>query len=286
MPNTVESEPLDASEDLCSNCNEHMLGQFCSHCGEKRVGRDKLTLKHFIGSSVRELTDIEHSKIWKTFYTLVLRPGFLTTEYFAGRKSRYLMPLKLCLIIFAASLFLYSIYKPVAVYNLETFIESDQTGTWVSMINELAEKKQIPQNVLIEKINDKWQVYVSWLQITNVIFFALLLQIAYIFSRLYFVEHLIFSLHFISFTFLSTIILWPVYLFVGVKPTTASLMVSLLVFLVTLIYLFFAIRTFYKQSTGMTLLKTALLYTGSYLIAVSIMMATLILAFLHVLISS
>ncbi|MBA2336101.1 MAG: DUF3667 domain-containing protein [Blastocatellia bacterium] len=30
------------------------------------------------------MTDIEHSKIWKTFYALVFKPGFLTNEYFAG----------------------------------------------------------------------------------------------------------------------------------------------------------------------------------------------------------
>jgi len=217
MSNTDESETFDVSADFCSNCNEQMSGPFCHNCGEKRVDRDKLSLRHFIGNSLSELTDIEHSKIWKTFYALVFKPGFLTNEYFAGRKSRYLTPLKLCIIVFAISLFVYSIYKPVAVYNLETFIESDQTGTWISLINELAGKKQIPQDILIEKVNEKWQVYVSWLQITNVIFFAILLQIFYMFSKRYFVEHLIFSLHFLSFSFLSTIILWPVYLFVGVK---------------------------------------------------------------------
>ncbi|MGI9167763.1 MAG: DUF3667 domain-containing protein [Pyrinomonadaceae bacterium] len=37
---------------------------------------------------------IEHSKLWKTFSALVFRPGLLTNEYLAGRKSRYLTPLK------------------------------------------------------------------------------------------------------------------------------------------------------------------------------------------------
>jgi len=171
------------------------------------------------------------------------------------------------------------------VYNLETFIESDQTGTWISLINELAGKKQIPQDILIEKVNEKWQVYVSWLQITNVIFFALLLQIAYMFSKRYFVEHLIFSLHFLSFSFLSTIILWPVYLFVGVQITTANLLVNFFAMVVGIVYLFFALRNVYKQSSAMTLLKTALLYLGSYLIVLSIMITTLILTFLHIFLS-
>lgn len=122
--------------------------------------------------------------------------------------------------------------------------------------------------------------------ITNVIFLALLLKIAYLFSRRYFIEHLVFSLHFLSFTFLTTIILWPVYIFVGVKPTTASLLLSLFATLLGIIYLFFALRTVYRQSTAMTLLKTVLLYLGSYLIILSIMLTTLILACVSVMLSS
>jgi len=285
----LKTDPIsavNAGADFCPNCSEQLSGQYCFRCGEKRVDRDRLSLNYFIRNSVHELIDIEHSKLWKTFSALVFRPGLLTNEYLAGRKSRYLTPLKVCLVIFGLSLFLYSIYKPVAVYDLETFIESDQSGTWRSAIGELAEKSKLARNVFIEKVNEKWQAYVSLFQITNVIFFALLLQIAYLFSQRYFVEHLIFSLHFLSFSFLSTVILWPVYILVGVKPTTASLLLSVFVTLIGIIYLFFALRKVYEQSLVLTLLKTALLYIGSYLIVLSIMLGTLILACVRVIMSS
>jgi len=107
---TKSVSAVDASAELCPNCNEQLIGQYCNRCGERRVERDQLSLKHFIGSSIRELTDIEHSKLWKTFLALVFKPGFLTNEYFAGRKSRYLTPLSmphhLCL-------------QPVSVFNLQ-----------------------------------------------------------------------------------------------------------------------------------------------------------------------
>jgi hypothetical protein len=285
-PQLTPVSTANASADFCPNCNEQLLGQYCHRCGEQRVERDQLSLKRFAENSAHELIDIEHSKIWNTFYALVFRPGFLTNEYLAGRKSRYLTPVKVCLVVFAASLFLYSIYKPVAVYDLGTMIESDETGTWGKLVNELAGQKQIPRDAFIERVNEKWQVYISWFQLTNVIFFALLLQIVYLFSNRYFAEHLIFSLHFLSFTFLSTVILWPVYILVGVKPTTASLLLSFFVAVVGIVYLFFALRTVYKQSTVMTLMKTALLYVGSYVIIMSIMLGTLILAGANVLITS
>jgi hypothetical protein len=274
------------SVDFCANCNEQLLGPYCHRCGEQRVERNQLSLKRFAGNSIHELVDIEHSKIWKTFSALVFRPGFLTNEYLAGRRSRYLTPIKVCLVVFALSLFLYSIYQPVAVYDLRTMIESDQTGTWGKLVGDLAGQKQIPRDVFIESVNEKWQVYISWFQITNVIFFALLLQITYLFSGRYFVEHLIFSLHFLSFSFLSTVILWPAYILVGVKPTTASLLLSLFITLIGIIYLFVALRRVYRQSMVMTLMKTALLYAGSYIIILSIMLGTLILACVNVLLTS
>jgi hypothetical protein len=285
-PPIAASATGSASAYFCPNCNEQLIGQYCHGCGEKRVEREHLSLKHFARNSVHELIDIEHSKIWKTFSALMFRPGFLTNEYLAGRKSRYLTPVKVCLIIFAASLFLYSIYKPVAVYDLGTMIESDETGTWDTGVTKLAGQKQLPRDEFIERVNEKWQAYVSWFQLANVILFALLLQIVYLFSERYFAEHLIFSLHFLSFTFLSTAILWPVYIVVGLKPTTASVLVNIFVTLVGFVYLFFALRTVYQQSTAMTLMKTALLYVGSYIIILSIMLGTLILACANVLITS
>lgn len=272
--------------DFCPNCREELIGPYCHRCGEQRVEPDRLSLKHFVGNSVHELIDLEHSKIWKTFYALLFKPGFLTNEYLAGRKSRYLTPLKVCLIVFGASLFLYSIYKPVAVYDLETMIASDATGTWEKGVNELAGMTHLARDAFIEKVNEKWQTFISWFQIANVIFFALLLEIAYLFSRRYFVEHLIFSLHFLSFSVLSTVILWPLYLLLGVKPTPASLALSLIATLIGIVYLFFALRAVYRQSTAMTLLKTALLYTGSYIIILTITLATLVLAFVNVIVSS
>jgi hypothetical protein len=284
----LQTNPTPAADAaaFCPNCREQLVGQYCHQCGEQRVDRERLSLKRFIGNSLHELIDLEHSKIWKTFYALVFKPGFLTNEYLAGRKSRYLTPLKVCLIIFALSLFLYSIYKPVAVYDLETMIESDSTGVWEKGINEFAGKTKLGRDAFIEKVNEKWQTYISWFQITNVIFFALLLHIVYLFSQRYFVEHLIFSLHFLSFTFISTIILWPAYIFIGVKPTTASLLLSLVVSLIGVVYLYFALRTVYRQTPVITLLKTLLLYVGSYLIILSITIGTLILAFVNVILSS
>jgi Protein of unknown function (DUF3667) len=39
------------------------------------------------------------TKLWKTLVPLVLRPGLLTEEFLAGRRTRYVRPLKLFLTV-------------------------------------------------------------------------------------------------------------------------------------------------------------------------------------------
>jgi len=39
------------------------------------------------------------SRLWRTVWPLLARPGFLTREYFAGHRARYLQPFRLYLIM-------------------------------------------------------------------------------------------------------------------------------------------------------------------------------------------
>ena len=287
----LTSDVIDVADDVaivpaaCVNCGERLSGDYCHACGEKRVEHGALSLKRFAGDAFQQLIDLEHSKIFKTLKSLLFKPGFLTNEYVAGRRMAYLSPLKLCLIIFGISLFLYTVYRPVAVYDVRTMIESDQTGTWEKAFKTLAAEKQSALDEFIARVNEKWQNYVSLFQITNVVFLAILLQVVYFFTKRFFVEHLVFALHFLSFTFLLTVILWPLYTMVGVKLTAASATVSIIVTAISIVYLFFALRAVYRQPLALTLLKTLVVYAGSYLILVSLMIGTLLLALAHVMLS-
>src|SRR5438067_10513117 len=108
----------DARVSSCPNCGEALVGDYCHRCGEKHLeGRD-LSVRHFLHEAAQELTSVEHSKLFHTLLALLVRPGLLTNEWIAGRRKRYLKPLNLCLGVFAVSLFAYSVYRPVSMYDL------------------------------------------------------------------------------------------------------------------------------------------------------------------------
>ncbi len=81
----------------CANCNAPLSGRYCSACGQ-RVDSEPHSLGHFLGEATEVLTHAD-SRLWGTIWPLLRRPGFLTREYFAGRRARYLQPFRLYLIM-------------------------------------------------------------------------------------------------------------------------------------------------------------------------------------------
>jgi hypothetical protein len=80
---------------ICRNCGADLPGEFCAACGQQAIDPDP-TFREL----VHELA--EHFLQWDgrlatTFRLLVTQPGALTTEYIAGRRVRYLSPLRLYL---------------------------------------------------------------------------------------------------------------------------------------------------------------------------------------------
>lgn len=87
------SAATSAPGPLCLNCRSPLLGEFCYECGQPRKG----WIRHISGIAGDFLDSVLNfdSRTLRTIGPLFLRPGYLTTEYFAGRRVRYVTPLRL-----------------------------------------------------------------------------------------------------------------------------------------------------------------------------------------------
>jgi hypothetical protein len=261
----------------CANCGTALAGDYCHGCGEKRAGARDISVKHFVSEATSELTSVEHSKLFRTLRALLFKPGFLTAEYFSGRRNSYLKPLNLCLAVFALHLFVYTAYQQVSTYNIRQVLETQKqmAAEWklpnadamAKSLERDAARKGVTTEALYESINEKWSRNASLIHFPQIILVALLLQFVYLFRR-YFVEHLVFSLHFLSFTALTVVMMWPIYYVLGLKPTFWNLFVVLLKFLLDIFYLFVAARVFYKESVGKALLRAPVIFVGYFVIYV------------------
>ena len=88
---------MSEGKTQCRNCGATLYGQYCSQCGQ-REGRDELLFSELVGELLGDFVRLD-SRVWRTFVCLLFRPGFLSAEFMAGRKARYLPPLRLYLII-------------------------------------------------------------------------------------------------------------------------------------------------------------------------------------------
>lgn len=82
----------------CASCGASLAGPFCSACGEKRRDPGDLSLLGFLGRGVTSVLDLERGLL-PSLRLLLTRPGFLTTEYLAGRRVRHTAPLRLFLFV-------------------------------------------------------------------------------------------------------------------------------------------------------------------------------------------
>ena len=89
----ASSEPPAPQAARCANCGTLLQGPWCYRCGQE--AHDPLT--RFRGAVHEMFENVLHfdGRIWNTLLPLYTRPGFLTGEYLAGRRVRYVAPLKL-----------------------------------------------------------------------------------------------------------------------------------------------------------------------------------------------
>lgn len=90
---------MNDSQENCLNCgaklNEGSL--FCHKCGQK-VGPHRSTIWELLSEFFFSVIQVD-GKFLLTLRYLLLKPGFLTQEYRAGRKVRYLRPLTITTIL-------------------------------------------------------------------------------------------------------------------------------------------------------------------------------------------
>ena len=126
----------------CTNCGNALVEIYCAHCGEKQPSHHDRTVGHFAHEAVHELIHLD-GKLFRTLKELMLMPGQLTAEYFAGRKKRYIAPIRLFLTLFAVTFIAYSAFKPVAIYSLEGLMGMDPKNQLKPRLEQAAKKRNI-----------------------------------------------------------------------------------------------------------------------------------------------
>ena len=78
----------------CPACQSTVHGRFCSTCGEHAPHRQPQTTWEFLKRGATQLLDAD-SRLLRSLYLLLVRPGALTNRFLEGHRRHYVGPLKL-----------------------------------------------------------------------------------------------------------------------------------------------------------------------------------------------
>ena len=216
----------------CHNCEATLAGRWCHACGQD--SRDPL---RDFGALTGEFLDSVFgwdSRLGRTLRLLFGSPGALTTEFVAGRRARYLGPLRLYLI---ASVLFFACYA----------LTPDPVLLTIAGFGD-------------EALGSERIAYVArWLPTMMILIlpgFALIILLLLRDLRRSFLEHLVFVLHFGAFAFLMIPVgqLAAVSLrAVGVGKLSAVALLA--AHAINAIYLFVALRRHYNLSLTAAVLR-------------------------------
>lgn len=80
----------------CENCGAKLHGHWCAQCGQPAVDYRR-SLRHVLADLLNEFLNWD-SKFFVTVYLLLTKPWKLTNDFIAGRRVRYVHPLRVYLL--------------------------------------------------------------------------------------------------------------------------------------------------------------------------------------------
>src|SRR2546423_10674515 len=89
----------------CENCGAELQGHWCSQCGQPAI-EYRRSFRYVVADLLNEFLNWD-SKFFTTIALLIFKPWRLTNEFLAGKRVRYVNPLRLYLL--ASILFFFAV---------------------------------------------------------------------------------------------------------------------------------------------------------------------------------
>ena len=274
---------MPPGQEHCANCGEPTPAAFCASCGQRNVDYRR-PLRELLSDAFGELFQLD-SRIGRTLTPFLFRPGRLTNEFLAGRRTHYSSPMRLYLLTSVAYFLALSWLgpgqietdSPVASTPAERRLAIEREAETFARFGELGVRLHTRLLALaelgeVELARDLGRAFLA--QAPTAMFFllpafALLLEGLYLGSKRFYVEHLVFSLHFHAFAFVAQV---PGMLLGRTLQQALNA--------ATVAYLVVALRTVYRQSWPRTLWKSAALLAGYSVVLTLALLAMAVVAIL------
>jgi hypothetical protein len=125
--------PAPTSAVPCRNCGATTDGIYCPNCGQE-TSLALPSVRAFLRDAAGRYVALD-GRMWRTLIALLFRPGFLTREYFAGRRRSYIRPARLFLVL-SIGLFALLRFEGKAPQILDSDLSAADRAEFAREINE------------------------------------------------------------------------------------------------------------------------------------------------------
>jgi hypothetical protein len=236
------------ADGICNNCGARLAGEFCHTCGQREIDEWK-SFRSIARQFWNELVSFD----FKTVRSIaaLLRPGYLAAEFIAGRRNRYLSPLKLYFL--TAALF-FVIAPRVTDFTFERQIVLDSNGELRTLVEERLATTHMNRELFAERISARFQTIYTVMPILGVLSMTAILRLLYGRTFPWLGPHMVLSLYNVAFGYFVALVVHGLNYWLN-GPHPAILLAVLLCILLP--YVFTGLRRVYGEPIRATLWKTA-----------------------------
>lgn len=254
-------------------------------------------MREFASETFESITHAD-SRLWRTLWLLLSKPGFLTVEFLEGRRARYLPPFRLYLVL---SVVLFLVAASVSHKAVFVTVSTSEKGAVQGLTVEQTSDQELPAEqakricegarfgvgpasweprlraACYKVVEDRGERFIEsfYHNLPRALFLLLpilALAMKLMYWRRHYVEHLLFFIHNHAFTF----VLFTLFTLL-MAITSWGWLIALYVLIVLFyppVYTYRAMRRVYDQGTRVTRLKFSALASVYLVFVVAIALVT------------
>lgn len=179
----------------CTNCNSATVASYCADCGERQPSHHDFSLRALLVDSAMEITSLD-GRLARSIGALLAHPGRLTREWFEGRRTRYVKPFSLFLLL-NVTFFVVQPHTQLLGYHYANYVHGNgpKARHRRVLVDARMAKLGITPTELAARFDAVLQDQKKSLLLFDIPVFAVALALLFPFQRRYFVEHIVFSVH-------------------------------------------------------------------------------------------
>ena len=236
---------------ICKNCGNSFSGNYCNECGEKVLRDSDRSFRKLLSTLLIAITFAD-SKMIKTLWLVLKRPGFLSQELADGRSVNYLKPISL---FFVLNL-IYFFFPLIQLFNasLNTQLLSPLREYYQTLIAHKIVDLRMDLNSFSLIYNLKSTGFAKLMVMIFVVVASLPLNLLYWKKNRFFADHVNYLIELACFNlFVNAIVLTVLASFFGLGQYLNEGILTLL-FISTNLYFLFRSGFIFYQERGLRLI--------------------------------